>query len=132
MEKVTKLKRQTGVELDRERLLELCSKMRSWSDLSETISTELPGAIAAAVMSGRPELIYATDFKGMTPEQAAGVCRVAAILLETNRALQVHAEELAQKTHALYDGIKGLRTLADRLDNFANFRTEVQEEEEVA
>jgi len=111
--------KQTGREIDADRLATIIAQMRSWSELTETVDGALPSEIVAALQTGRPELISA-----FTPKRPliAGLVNLVRVLLQTNIALQDHAQELAKRTRMLDEHLKGLITTCRRIDDFANFR----------
>ena len=117
------IRKPTGAMIDHARLTEITERMRSWSELSDDIKETLPTAICAAIMSGRPELVQFEVAAAKRPLYKS-LLRVIEVLLETNIALQVHAEEVAKRTRILEDSLKGVVTAARRIDNFANFRTD--------
>lgn len=122
-----KVRKPTGADIDHDRLNEILDRMRSWHELSEDVKGPLPNMIVAAVSSGRPELARLAIGEGATPEMTALINLIAS-LLETNSALQSHAERLADQTRQMRQNLKGLFRLAHRIESFAEFRPCDEEE----
>jgi hypothetical protein len=137
IETTTKKRKQSGPERDKARLKEIMGRMKSWSDLSEPVKGHLPAGVVAAVMSGRAELLdlavaaaeASPPEEAVQKEQYLTMLQLVKVLMETNFALQEHAQELAKRTVILSDSVKGLLGAARRIDDFANFRDPTEEEE---
>ena len=52
------------------------------------------------------------------------------VLLMTNNALQQHAQELARRAGMLDEQLRGLITTCRRIDDFANFRRESDDDDQ--
>lgn len=127
-ETIEKRRKQTGREKDAEHLAEIMSKMRSWSELSRDLQGKLPAAVVAALGASRPELVQYHN-GSLDEEQTQTLLSLVQVLLETNRALQMHAEELASLSMTLSNDLRGMITKTLRITNFAHFRTHDEEED---
>lgn len=90
---------------------------------------EIPQAVAAALMTGRAELVQ-LQRKPLTPEETAALLKFVQVLIETNAGLRNHAQEVAQKVVDLTNAIRGLRTQVNKVAAFAKFEDEVIDDEE--
>jgi hypothetical protein len=111
------------------RLKELRAKVQlpDWRTLTEDL--KVPQALAAAFMTNRPELVKVVRAKhlmgadAVTEQNINALLKMIAVLLETNAALQSHAQELAVLMQDFHSLFKGLLHTAQRVEDFANFRT---------
>jgi hypothetical protein len=101
-------------------------KLRDWSDLVREVKLSM--AVAAAVSTGRPELLRsllarkkdAPPREQVTDEEIVSLIEMAVVLIETNIELQQHCAVLAQKAHDMRTTIHGLGHMLDKLDDWAN------------
>jgi len=117
---VTKRK-QTAKESEAALLAELAipQKLDAWNALVEEV--RLPTVMAAAMITMRPELLRAAQPRALTEEEAARVYHALAVLIETNAALMTHAQRLARMHEHWGSAFGQLRSLGDRIIDFANF-----------
>ena len=107
-------------EIEMALLVQRIAKLRTWSELSEPI--QLPPAIAAAVSSGRPELVRLQPAVALDEDQVGKLLHAIAVMLETNYLLQMHARLLSRQTTSLMEQMTGLNRGLRRLAETANFR----------
>jgi hypothetical protein len=112
----------TRIAKENERVETLARAMRGWNLLTEDVSA--PPEIAIAISTGRPELCRPTLGKdrGFNPEETRMAVNVIRVLLETNQALQRHAQLLSQMTENAAGHLKGLCGAMRALEDFADFR----------
>lgn len=103
------------------------SKLDSWNSLVEEVS--VPGDIGVAIMTGRSELLCLVN-REMSKEEVASVMNLIKVLMETNRELQAHSAELAQRLKNVGGTLKGLTTQLQACVDVSEFREEVLEGEE--
>ena len=103
-------------------------KLRNWNDLTEEVKA--PMAVLAAMASGRPEMLKLAPKGPATAEEAAALYNTIRVLLETNRALQEHAQQLASQMKQVRLSLRGLSGQFDRLYEAANFTDADDSEEE--
>ena len=98
--------------------------MRSCRELVGNVRGKLPAGLIVAVATGRPELAAMCKGTPLTPEESDTTIDLIVALLETNSALQLHAEKLAAKVKGFAQTFKSLDTTATRIEQFANFNDE--------
>lgn len=96
-------------------------KLRSWTELTDSVGG-LPPLVAAALCSGRRELLLMADDTAFTPAETRAVLKLVAVLLDTNQELQRHSREVAERLRHVRDTLAGLYTQVDTTHDFANFR----------
>lgn len=101
--------------------------LRSWNELIEDVS--LPNDFALALMSGRPELLKIIN-RPLSVEEAQQVAHAMQVLMDTNVALQRHCRELADLVRDTYGNLKGVTTKLGRLEDHANFRQPLADDDE--
>jgi hypothetical protein len=108
-------------ELDAEiKRLASMAKLDGWNAFVEEL--KLPQDVYPALISNRPELLRLIQPRAMNEQEAGAILKVLAGVIETNIALRQHAEQLAQFTSRWTDAFKHLRSLGERIENFANFK----------
>lgn len=101
--------------------------LKSWNELIEDVS--LPNDFALALMSGRPELLRIVN-RPLSVEEARQVAHAMQVVMETNVALQRHCQEMADMVRDAYGNLKGLTTKLGQLEDHANFRQPLEDDEE--
>ena len=89
------------------------------SALAETCS--LPMDIAAALVTGRPELLKLTQPRALTADECKRLYHFIGVLIQTNNNLQRHAAQVAILVDTWGQAFKGMTHAAERIENFANF-----------
>jgi hypothetical protein len=102
------------------RAMSAASKLPGWNSLTET--AQVPGPLAAAFATGRPELIRLAAPQALSADECRALYEFIGILLATNRELQLHAQRVAQLTEQFVSTFKGTLATARLIDDFANFR----------
>lgn len=112
----------SGRELRQEMIKDLSSrsKLRSWNELTRTVS--LPAELAAALHTHRVELIRTVTPRAMTADEVGNLYDFIGTLIETNMALTEHAEQLAQLADTWAQSIRGAVGLTEQVRLFANFK----------
>lgn len=105
-----------------ERLEEVLQTMKNWGDLTQKITGPCPAEIIVAIASGRPEVAKLANERELTKEECRTLFDIIHSLLETNSALQLHAQLLSQKTKQWSDHFKGIHRTAEEIECYANFR----------
>lgn len=105
----------------REELVQLAKKAKlgGWNEFVEEINC--PTDVAAALITGRPELLRIIQPRDMTKDEVTSLYKLLAVLIETNMTLQQHAQQVAHLVDNWMDGFKVLRSLADQIHMFADF-----------
>lgn len=123
--------RQLAKERDLEALIkqlaEKC-KLDSWNSFVENM--QVPADIYPALMTNRPELLKIAPPRALSKEECAVIYKILAGLLETNAALREHAEQVAHFVDLWSDAFKHLRGLGERIQKFANFRYQDDENDD--
>lgn len=103
-------------------------KLRSWAELTEEV--QVPPDIAAALMTGRRELIRPVC-RALSYEEANQLLNLLRVFIDTNRELQEHCSRLANKCDALYANFKAVMGTVRRIGLEAEFKNpETCDEEE--
>ena len=87
---------------------------------------KVPEELLPAIMTQRPQLMPKP--KQLSAEQCGVLYEIIGTLLDTNMALQEHTRETAQLVDAWLSAFKGLSSLGAKIGDFANFRTQIDEE----
>lgn len=116
------LNRNKTAELDAEitRLAEIC-KLDRWTSFIDVM--RVPGDMYPALATGRPELIKLMQPRDLKAEEVKVLFDVIAGLIETNFALREHAEQVAKMVENWTDAFSQLRSVGDKIEHFANFKT---------
>ena len=103
-------------------LKELSGKIRmdGWNQLTESVKA--PAEVMAALMTGRPELARTAPARALSVEECKALYHLLAVLIETNYALQRHAQETAKLVKNWGDAFTTLDSLGRRIERFANFQ----------
>lgn len=86
-----------------------------------TEDLELPADIAAGLLVGRGSMIRGIK-RSLNPDECAAVCKCIAVLVETNRGLQLHAQEVSRLVKEWQQHLRGMEALAQRVEAFADFQ----------
>jgi hypothetical protein len=115
-------------QLDEEirRLASEC-KLDNWTAFVDEM--KVPADIYPALASGRPELLKLMQPRALSADEAKVLFNIIGSLISTNMALREHAEQLALFTHNWADAFKALRGVGERIERFANFEHDAEEEE---
>lgn len=109
------------------------TRLQKWNEFADEIRI-FDNAMAAALMANRPELArlspYAQGKQAVTPEQTKMLYETIFTLVETNRLLQQHAEQVACIVDNWMGNFKGLLKAAHEIQNFANFRQVLEMDED--
>lgn len=116
-----KPRRQTATERLNETLAEIRTQghLDNWNALARELRA--PTIVAAALITGRPELLRAS--LASVPENERDLYEVIAVLIETNAALRRHAEQLSIVVRNWGQAFKHLHSLGNRIEQFAMFET---------
>lgn len=115
------------LEADIKRLSQAC-KLDNWTQLINEV--DVPYDIAPALLSGRPELIKIIPPRDITANEAKALFNIIGSLIETNSALQEHAAQLSLFVGNWADAFKHLRSLGDKIQRFAQFDHNMQDDED--
>lgn len=94
-------------------------KLNNWNELVQEIN--LPQDIYAAIMTSREQLLIPRD---MNAEEVGMMMNAISVLMRTNRALQAHSMELAEKINDMRSHAKGLSIAIEKCHDLATFREE--------
>jgi hypothetical protein len=108
--------------------LEALGHLKKWSEYTKDVKA--PTQVIAALLTGRPEILHWGKPRSLNEEECAAVYDLIGTLVETNMALQRHAQALTQLTHNMRDNAKGIMRMIDQIHDFANFRSSDEREEE--
>jgi hypothetical protein len=118
------MSKETAIQAQDRLLAELAipQKLAAWNALSQTIV--LPTHMAAAILTGRPELLKAAGpvTTPLSADQLGQLYTALAVLIETNMALQQHAQQLANYVTIWAQAFKQLESLGRRIEQFAQFK----------
>jgi hypothetical protein len=95
------------------------SKLRSWRGFVAAL--DVPGEIAPAVQTGRPELIRLAKPRALTEGEAGALYGVIAGLIDTNQALQQHAAGVARLAGSAAGQAAGTVRMLGRIEDYAKF-----------
>lgn len=118
------------------RIVELARRARigSWAQLTEEVS--IPTEFAAALATGRTELLNIAQPRELSKDECARLYNLIRVLIETNMALQEHASDTAKLATNFLSTIGGVLSTANQIVKFAQFRhdqiDEPEEEQERA
>ena len=94
-------------------------RLRNWNDLTEEIKA--PSYVIFAMAAGRAELMKLAPKGPAEAEEAEALRNVIRVLLETNRELQEHSQNLASQMKQLRLTLRGLQGSFDKLHEMASF-----------
>jgi hypothetical protein len=101
------------------------AKLTAWNDLAEEIGG-LPHEFSLAIMSGRGELAGLIR-RPLSLEETRSVAHAIRVLIETNRRLQRHSAQVAERAANVRGTCKGLLNQLEGLEHQAEFRDEQAE-----
>lgn len=96
------------------------TSLEHWNEFVRQV--DVPSDLAAALMTGRQELVNLIKPRAMTEEEVSVLYTIIQVLIETNAALQMHARDTAKMVNIWANSFKQLHSLGQRIDHFANFR----------
>lgn len=102
------------------RLRALHEKMNGWNEYVREMRV-LPD-VAPALSTGRPELLALMSPRPLTEEECRVLFDMLAVLIETNQALRMHSELLAQIAEQQAQLVHGAAKKLDQMIDYANFR----------
>jgi hypothetical protein len=105
--------------------------MRCWTDLAGEIKG-LPPEWAAALSSGRAQLVHFFIPRPLTMDETVAVANALVVLLETNQRLQEHSRELATILGQARDNANGLYLKILACEQRANFQADMNDDIEEA
>jgi hypothetical protein len=117
------------LEAEINRLAKAC-KLEGWNSFVTEMT--MPGSIYLPLATGRPELIRVIKPIDLTAEQVAPMLNVIATLIETNVALRDHAAQLAHLVETWADAFKHLHGVGEKIERFANFKSNTTGDEDDA
>lgn len=91
-----------------------------WASYIEAI--QVPDEIAAALTTGRPELLALIQPRTLDAVECSKLYDLLRVLITTNMALQQHAQQLSQLVDNWMQQFSGLHSVANQIEHFANFR----------
>jgi len=123
METETKQRKPSKADYLDERVHNLRGKLKlaKYTELMREVS--LPVELAAALMTGRPELARLAPKRDFTQKEAQELYNAVVVLIETNRALQEHAQELGLLVNNWAAAFTQLRSTGAQIERFAKFQT---------
>jgi hypothetical protein len=109
--------------------LRILAKLDNRNSFTEEV--EAPGAVGVALSTGRIELLKMYNPKESVPaEEAKKLVNIIRVLIETNYALQEHAQLMVELVDNIRQSVSGLGNHTQFLRHFANFETPVEEDDE--
>lgn len=121
-ETTEKIRRQTATEQLDDLITELSQRCRLDGWEAYVRELDLPIELMPALMTGRPELLMLLKPRAMTEEEVRKLYQLIGTLMETNFALQEHAQQISQQVSIWLDAFKHLNSVGRRIGHFANFR----------
>lgn len=106
-------------------LIAIQEKLDGWASLCEEVP--LPSDLAAALMTGRPELVALCKPRDMTAAEVAPLLNLIRVLLKTNRLLQEHAQAVSEMAFDARRLLQGTVTKLFRLGDYASFNSPIEE-----
>lgn len=110
-------KHRLDAELER---LNTLGKLDSWTSFVDELKA--PSDIAPALMANRPELLGLVQKRTLTAKEHGVYLALIKGLMDTNQALREHAQQVAGVADIIEDLLRGARSSALRLSDFASFR----------
>lgn len=94
--------------------------LKNWMDYTKDVKA--PAQVIAALTTGRAELLRLGTPRALSIDETRDIYDLITTLVETNMALQKHAQSLAQLAQSMRQSIRGIANQIDQMDDFANFR----------
>lgn len=88
-----------------------------WNELTEEVTA--PFDVMVALSSGRSEMLKLRSGGAANAEETAQLYNVIRVLMDTNRALQDHAQSMATETENLRLCLRGINRKLDDLHTLA-------------
>lgn len=111
--------RQQALNEEIARLTDAC-KLDDWRSFVEEV--QVPADIAAALVTGRPELLCLMRPRALTEDECAKLYKLIGVLISTNMGLREHAQQLSGLVDNWMQQFDGIRGVATQINHFANFR----------
>lgn len=89
---------------------------------------KLPSDLYPAMQTGRMELLALVKARAMTEAEVKLLLDMISNLIQTNYCLQKHAEQLAIMVNGWAGAFTHLRSMGEKVQDFANFRMREPEE----
>lgn len=116
-EGVTTVERITEQEV---RLRELHDQMNGWNEYVREM--KVLQDVAPALSTGRPELLALMSPRQLSEEECKVLFDMLTVLIETNAALRMHSELLAQIAEQQAQLVHGAAKKLDQMIDYAHFR----------
>jgi hypothetical protein len=115
--------KKTPKEIRQEQLRDIAQRahLSKPNDLADAVQN-LPVELTIAIASGRPELIGTATPRPLSADETKVVFHLVKVLMETNAALQEHANQLGNMATTWMGSIKGAVSFADDIAKFARFQ----------
>jgi hypothetical protein len=94
-------------------------QLSAWNAFSESMDV-LPD-FYPALQTGRSELLVAANPRPLSEEECKAVFKMVRVLIETNQALQHHAQELSIMVQQWARDSRSTFSRIDKIAQFANF-----------
>jgi len=102
-------------------------QLESWTSFIREM--QVPADLAAAFVTGRPELVKTVIPRAMDAREVKILLDLIANLLETNEALREHAHDVATSITIWAGSFKQLETVGRQLERFAKFERVVADDD---
>jgi hypothetical protein len=103
------------------------STLEHWTSFVEEL--QIPPDLFPAIATSRPELLVLAQPRDMSKEEVEKIYKLLAGLIRTNIALRLHAEQTALLVKNWLSAFTHLESVGRRIENFANFRKENNDED---
>ena len=105
------------------------SRLDSWNSLTEGL-VGLPDVVFMALSTGRSELLAALDVEELAPAAVRQLVEALRVLMDTNRELQQHAAQLAERVEHMRGGMKGVMRKMQEVVDFALFCDVIEDDDD--
>lgn len=112
---------------DRSEVLKRVAKLEGPDSFTDFVS--MPTDLAAAVLTGRPELLRIVKPRALNVEECEIIFKLLATYIETNMALREHAHELAVMTRNMLSGFTTVHSIGQQIADFGDFREPMHDED---
>lgn len=103
-------------------------RLEAWNAFIRAI--DLPAEIYPALMTGRTELLNLIQPKALSAEDSKVLFNLICVLIQTNVALQTHAEQLSVMVDNWSGAFKHLESLGRKVQDFAAFKPQHRGDEQ--
>jgi len=104
-------------------------RLQHWNELVENVNAIDP-SLAIAIDSGRGSVVKAFAPRPLTAEEAKLLFHLVGVMIETNQALQQHAQQTAELVNQWVGHFKGMFKTARMIESFAHFKNLHDEEDD--